>query len=376
MKIAVCCKITPDVESVQVDGQGNVDFGRAQWEMSQYDLQAIQAAMDIAQEGDEVVCVTVGNDQAVKSASVKALLSRGPHRLVGVSDEGCYEGDSAQTAQVLAAVAKREQFDIMVFGEGSADQYAQLTGPYTAALLGWPSVNYVCGIQVDGGQVTVERDLEQGIQTCSVATPCAVGVTSTINWLIGSSLSALGVESVDAIYVQSEAPVGTVVAVAPEPGRQAKDTPVMFTVSGRRILMPSLTGFTLENARALIEAEGMVLGTVTEGYAADALPNTVIAQSVAAGTELLTGATVEITVNQPQETLYYPASKLSVVVPLNGSNVQLTMVAPSGDAQEVYHGVLNTGTYRIALSSAEPGEHTVNIYMDGVLMESQTVRFE
>ena len=190
------------------------------------------------------------------------------------------------------------------------------------------------------------------------------------------ALSALGVESVDAIYVQSEAPVGTVVAVAPEPGRQAKDTPVMFTVSGRRILMPSLTGFTLENARALIEAEGMELGTVTEGYAADALPNTVIAQSVAAGTELLTGATVEITVNQPQETLYYPASKLSVVVPLNGSNVQLTMVAPSGDAQEVYHGVLNTGTYRIALSSAESGEHTVNIYMDGVLMESQTVRFE
>ena len=181
MKIAVCCKITPDVESVQVDGQGNVDFGRAQWEISQYDLQAIQAAMDIAQEGDEVVCVTVGNDQAVKSASVKALLSRGPHRLVGVNDEGCYEGDSAQTAQVLAAVAKREQFDIMVFGEGSADQYAQMTGLYTAALLGWPSANYVCGIKAEGDQVTVERDLEQGIQTCRVATPCTVSVTSTIN---------------------------------------------------------------------------------------------------------------------------------------------------------------------------------------------------
>jgi len=42
----------------------------------------------------------------------------------------------------------------------------------------------------------------------------------------------------------------------------------------------------------------------------------------------------------------------------------------------VYHGVLNAGTYRIALDSEEPGQHTVNITMDGVRMESRTVSFE
>ena len=190
------------------------------------------------------------------------------------------------------------------------------------------------------------------------------------------ALRAQGVESIDVLYVQSDAPVGTVVAVSPDPGRQAKDAPVMFTVSGQRIIMPSLIGFTLQDAQAVIEAEGLKLGAVTEGYAADALPNTVIEQSQAPNAELLAGDQVDITVNRQQEALYYPASKLSVVVPLNGSSVQLTMVAPSGDAREVYHGVLNAGTYRIALSSAESGQHTVNIYMDGVLMESQTVNFE
>ena len=108
----------------------------------------------------------------------------------------------------------------------------------------------------------------------------------------------------------------------------------------------------------------------------DALPGTVIAQSVEAGTVLLTGATVDITVNQARQTLHYPISKLSVVVPLNGSDVQLVMVAPSGNIREVYHGVLNAGTYRIALDSEEAGEHTVSITMDGVLMESRTVNFE
>ncbi len=190
------------------------------------------------------------------------------------------------------------------------------------------------------------------------------------------TLRAQGVETIDVNYVQSDAPVGTVVSVVPAPGRQSKDEPVVLSVSGQRILMPSLIGFTLEDARKLIEAEGLNLGAVTEAEAVDALPDTVIAQSEAEGTELLAGAKVDVTVNQARQMLYYPISKLSVVVPLNGSNVQLTMVAPSGNTREVYHGVLDAGTYRIALDSAEAGQHTVDITMDGVLMERRTVNFE
>ena len=170
--------------------------------------------------------------------------------------------------------------------------------------------------------------------------------------------------------------MGTVVSVSPQPGRQSKDEPVISSVSGQRILMPSLIGFELEDARKLIEAEGLQLGTVTESGAVDALPNTVIDQSEAEGAELLAGAVVDITVNQARQTLYYPISKLSVVVPLNVSDVQLVMVTPSGVTREVYHGVLNAGTYRIALDSEEAGQHTVSITMDGVLMESRVVNFE
>ncbi len=191
------------------------------------------------------------------------------------------------------------------------------------------------------------------------------------------SLKALGVETVDALYVESDAPVGTVIAVSPEADTtQAKDTPVIFTVSGQRILMPDLSGMPLENAQALLEADGLALGSVTEEAAPDAQPRTVVGQSVSPGEALMVGTTVDITICQGQETLYYPASKLSVVVPLNGSDVLLTMTAPSGQVQEVYHGVLNAGTYRIALSSPESGDHTVQITMDDVEMETQTVSFE
>lgn len=191
------------------------------------------------------------------------------------------------------------------------------------------------------------------------------------------ALKAQGVESVDALYVESDEPVGIVIAVSPEPQTtQAKDTPVIFTVSGPRILMPDLTGMSLERAQSLLEAEGLALGSVTEEAAPDAMPGAVVGQSVAPGEELMVGATVDVAVCQAQDAMYYPASKLSVVVPLNGSDVLLTMIAPSGLSQEVYHGVLNAGTYRIALSSSESGWHTVRITMDGVEMETQTVNFE
>ena len=97
---------------------------------------------------------------------------------------------------------------------------------------------------------------------------------------------------------------------------------------------------------------------------------------MAANSQVLAGATVDLTVNQAQPRVYYPPSKLSVVVPLNLSQVRIQLTMASGEAQEVYQGTLNTGTYRIALSCAESGMHTVSIYMDGVLMEQQDIDFE
>ena len=183
-------------------------------------------------------------------------------------------------------------------------------------------------------------------------------------------------ESVEIRYIQSDAAVGTVVGMSPESGMQSKDTPVVLTVSGQRILMPSLTGLTAEQAQSLLEAEGLVMGEVAEGYAADAMPNTIVAQSVAANSQVLAGTAVDVTVNQEQPLSHYPASKFSIVVPLNGSAVQLMMTAPSGEIHEVYQGILNAGTYRISLQSAEAGAHIVEIYMDGVLMERQEISFE
>ena len=191
-----------------------------------------------------------------------------------------------------------------------------------------------------------------------------------------SALRAEGVESVTVEYVQSSAAAGTVISMSLEEGMQAKNDAVVLTASGQSVLMPSLTGKTEESAAEILAAEGLLLGSVADGYASDAKADTVIGQSVSANSQVLAGTAVDITVNRPRGTACYPASKLSVVVPLNNSGVVLSVTTPSGSTQEISLGTLNAGTYRIALSSPEAGEHQVSVIIDGVIIERRRVDFE
>lgn len=192
-----------------------------------------------------------------------------------------------------------------------------------------------------------------------------------------AALSASGAKNVTFEYVQNgSVPVGTVISQSLEPGYQSKDEAVIITVSGQSVLMPTLTGLTLQGAQALIEAEGLQVGSVTEGYSADAVAGTVIAQSVAPGASTLKGTAVDLTVSQHGAAVYYPPARFTLVVPLDALSVEVRLLAPSGQETVAYSAELSAGTYPIELSSAEAGTHTVCTYLDGVPVDITEVVFD
>ena len=190
-----------------------------------------------------------------------------------------------------------------------------------------------------------------------------------------AALDEAGVRTVEVSYVQSDLAVGTVVSMNLNPGWVSRDTAVVLKVSGQSVSVPSLSGLTLEGAQAVIEAEGLVLGTVSEGESADARSGAVIAQSIAPYIQVLTGTAVDLTLCRAQEIQYAPDAPLTVVVPLNNLNVAVTLVSPSGVSLQVYAEVLPAGTHAVNLTSTESGLHQVYIYMDDVLCESIQVEF-
>ncbi|MEE1199658.1 MAG: protein kinase [Christensenellales bacterium] len=189
-------------------------------------------------------------------------------------------------------------------------------------------------------------------------------------------LNANRVEAVVVEYIKSDREIGSVVAQSVDTGWQSKDQPVVLTVSGQSVFMPDLVGLSLEGATALIEAEGLSLGTVTEGYSADAVPHTVISQSILPEEQVLAGTVIDMTVSQRAETKYMPQSAFTVVVPLENLSVEVTLTTPSGEEVLFFSDVMSPGTHPVELVSGEMGMHIVRVYLDGVLMEATEVMFD
>lgn len=181
MRIIACIKAAPDDADITVGADRTLDFSRAQIKIGSYDLNAVETARQLADEvGGEVIGVSVGGDELANTKLRKDVLSRGLDSLITVPGEPGL--DSFQTASALAAViAELGQVDLVLLGAGSSDRYAQQVGNQLGALLGRPTLNQINAISVDGGQLRVERVLEDAEQVIGVELPAVLSVTSGIN---------------------------------------------------------------------------------------------------------------------------------------------------------------------------------------------------
>ena len=181
MKVIVCCKFSPDVQDARVTESGNIDMSRAVWKISDYDLQAIEAAVCLAKEtGGEAWALNVGDSNVEKSALLKDLLSREVKGLYQIVDERLGDPDTDLLCAVLAQAVERIVADVVICGEGSADRYYRQTGSHLGQKLGWSTVNAVDAIRVGDGVLEVERVLEDEIEVLQIETPAVLSVTTSI----------------------------------------------------------------------------------------------------------------------------------------------------------------------------------------------------
>ena len=177
MKIVVSFKVVPDDQDIQVSGDGSLDYAKAHQIVSTYDLNAMEAAAQLAaaNEGSEVVGITVGGKKIDDSKTKKNVLARGIDQLYMTADDACADLDAGATAAALAElVAKVGEYDLIICGDGSADNYAQQVDVQLAAKLGLPVVNGATKIEAGDGVVTVVRTLEDVVETVEVPLPAGL----------------------------------------------------------------------------------------------------------------------------------------------------------------------------------------------------------
>ena len=179
MNILVACKIVPDDQDVKVAGDGSLDFSRAHKVVSTYDLNAIEAAAQIAaaNDGSTAKAISVGPKKADDSKTKKNILARGVDELFLAADDALDGLDAFATAAELAKLAaKAGDWDVIITGDGSADLYAKQTGVQLAAKLGVPFVSGVVSAEAADGKLVAKRLLESEEETVEVPLPAVVSV--------------------------------------------------------------------------------------------------------------------------------------------------------------------------------------------------------
>lgn len=212
MKIITCYKCVPDEQDIAINNaDGSLDFSKADGKISQYDLNAIEAACQLKQQSGEalVVAMSVGGKALTNAKGRKDVLSRGPDELIVVIDDQFEQTLPQQTATALAAAAQKSGFDLLICGDGSSDLYAQQVGLLVGEALNVPAINGVSKIlSLTDSTLTVERELEDEVETLSIPLPAVIAVSTDINTPQIPSMKAILGAAKKPVQVWSPADIG------------------------------------------------------------------------------------------------------------------------------------------------------------------------
>jgi electron transfer flavoprotein beta subunit len=180
LDIVVCFKWVVDEAYIRRTSSGDLDFTSVDYKISEYDRNAIEAAVRLRETyGGRVTAVTVTVPEASKG--VKDALSRGPDQAIFIADASFKDLDASQTAAVLGEVLRaKKNYQIILCGEGSGDAYAQQVGPRLAEILGIPCAAYVQKLSIEGDLVIAERKAENFNEVVQMPMPALVTVLPDI----------------------------------------------------------------------------------------------------------------------------------------------------------------------------------------------------
>ena len=79
------------------------------------------------------------------------------------------------------AVKKVGKFDLILTTTGTTDSYTGIVGPALAEFLDLPQLTYASKIAISGNKLTVDRAMDEGIETVECSLPALVTVSREIN---------------------------------------------------------------------------------------------------------------------------------------------------------------------------------------------------
>ncbi len=175
MNILVCVKRVPapGARIVLTDDGMTIDARHLGFTTSPHEECAVEAAVQLKEKhGGTTTVLTLGPPEAVEQ--LRYSISVGADQAVLVPADTT-ELDPQATASALVeairALENQSPFDLILFGNESADSGGYQVGIRVARALGRPIISGLKGIEIDGGQMVGRRETDGGFEVYRLPLP-------------------------------------------------------------------------------------------------------------------------------------------------------------------------------------------------------------
>lgn len=183
MEILVCIKRVPATGGkipLTADEQ-EIDTRYLGFTISPHEECAVEEAIRIVERvGGAVTVLTLGPEAA--GEQLRDALAMGAERAI-LLDAGDHEWDAGATARAIyeAIQADGTTYDLLLFGNESADASGYQVGIRVAHLLDWPCVTGIKALALGDGVVIAQRPAKGGRESYDVSLPAVITVKEGIN---------------------------------------------------------------------------------------------------------------------------------------------------------------------------------------------------
>ena len=183
MKILVCITHVPDTTSKISFTENNTKFDTngVQFIIGPYDDYALARAVEIKEAtGASLTVLNVGGPES--DPTIRKALAIGADDAIRVNANPV---DSFLVANEIAAVARENNYDMILMGRESIDFNGGMVHGMVGELLGIPSISPVMSLELDGTKAKLAREIEGGKEYMEVEMPFVAGCQEPIaEWKI------------------------------------------------------------------------------------------------------------------------------------------------------------------------------------------------
>ena len=171
MKILVTVKRVIDY-NVQIrvkNDQSGVETDNVKMSMNPPDENAVEEALRIKESGkaDEIIILSIGEEKSQET--IRTALAMGADR--GIYVKASNDTEPLGVAKIIEKIVDKEKPQLILMGKQAIDDDSNQTGQMVSAKLNWTQATFASKIEIDGDNIKVTREIDEGLETIKMPLP-------------------------------------------------------------------------------------------------------------------------------------------------------------------------------------------------------------